>query len=61
MSRYLTNKQEVAYQQYLIDKESGRLLTPDGLRFICEVDNYDVEKIGKVMLENLAKFQSKPD
>ncbi len=61
MGRYLNNKQEAAYQQYLKDTESGRLLTPDGLRFICEACDYDAEKIGKVMLENLAKFQSKPD
>lgn len=46
MGRYLNNKQDAAYQQYLKDTESGRLLTPDGLQFICEACDYDAEKIG---------------
>lgn len=33
-------------------------LTPDGLRFICESYTYDAEKIGKHMLEVLARFKT---
>ena len=36
----------------------GRILTPDGLRFICASFDYDPEQIGKHMLEMLAKFKS---
>ena len=43
---------------YLIDKIYGRILTPDGLRFICASFDYDPEQIGKHMLEMLAKFRN---
>ena len=46
------------YQQYLTDQLHGRTLTPDGLRIICASFDYDPEKIGKHMLEMLAKFRS---
>ena len=36
----------------------GRILTPDGLRFLCASLDNDPEKIGKHMLEMLAKFRS---
>ena len=35
----------------------GRILTPDGLRFICASFDYDPEQIGKHMLEMLIKFR----
>ena len=34
------------------------VLTPDGLRFICEANNYDPKTIGKHMLDVLARFQA---
>ena len=43
---------------YLIDKIYGRILTPDGLRFICASFDYDPEQIGKHMLEMLIKFRN---
>ena len=43
---------------YLIDKIYGRILTPDGLRFICASFDYDQEQIGKHMLEMLAEFRN---
>lgn len=52
----IINKQ---YQNLLDDKTKGRLLTPDGLRFICSASNYDPTEIGKIMLENLANLQAK--
>ena len=35
-------------QKYLRDKNNGHILTPDGLRFICQANNYDPEKIGRL-------------
>lgn len=46
------------YRQMLHDKNSGRILTPEGLRFICEAYKNNPEAIGRHMLEILARFQS---
>ena len=43
----LTNKQYEVLSQLWKDKENGRLLTPDGLRFVCAANDYDAEKIGQ--------------
>ena len=56
----LTKKQIADYEQLCRDRDNGRILTPDGLRFICEAYHYDEEAIGKHMLETLAKI-SRPD
>lgn len=39
-------------------RDNGQLLTPDGLRFICEAYQLDPEAIGKHMLEMYAKFKA---
>ena len=52
----ITKKQLADYEQLCKDRNNGRILTPDGLRFICAAYEYDPEKIGKHMLETLAKF-----
>ena len=39
------------------DRDNERILTPDGLRLICEGLNRDPEAIGKHMLETLAKMR----
>ena len=39
-------------------KMHGRILTPDGLRVVCAGLDNDPEKIGKHMLEMLAKFRN---
>lgn len=54
----ITKKQLEEFEQLRCDRDSGRLLTPDGLRFICEANNLDPEAIGKHMLETYAKFKS---
>ena len=56
--KQITNKEYEAYQQYQSDRLHGRILTPDGLRFICASLDNNPEKIGKHMLEMLAKFRS---
>lgn len=47
------------YKQLCKERDEGRILTPDGLRFICEAYNYDPEAIGKHMLEALVKVTQK--
>lgn len=55
----ISNKEYEEYQQYLADKRHGKILTPDGLRFICEANGYDPEKIGTHLLEVLPKILQK--
>ena len=56
--KQISNKKYEAYQQYQTDMLYGRILTPDGLRIKCASLDNDPEKIGKHMLEMLAKFRS---
>lgn len=55
----ITKKQLEDYNKLCEDRTYGRILTPDGLRMICEANNYDPEAIGKQMLETYAKFKTK--
>ena len=56
--KQITNKEYELYQEYRRSQLNGRILTPDGLRLICASLDNDPEKIGKHMLEMLAKFRS---
>ena len=56
--KQISNKKYAKYQQYQTDKLHGRVLTPDGLRVVCAGLDNDPEKIGKHMLEMLAKFRN---
>ncbi len=55
----ITKKELEDYQQLCRDRNNGRILTPDGLRFICEANKNDPEAIGKHMLETLARIRNK--
>jgi len=55
----ITKKELEDYKKMCYDREHGRILTPDGLRFICEAHKNDPEAIGKYMLETLAQIQNK--
>ncbi len=55
---HISKKEYEKYQQYQTNKLHGRILTPDGLRIVCASFDNDPEKIGKHMLEMLAKFRS---
>ena len=55
--KQIKNSEYEKFQKYLRDKNNGRILTLDGLQFICQANDYDPEKIGKHMLEMLAKLQ----
>ena len=54
----ITKKELEDYHQLCRDRSNGRILTPDGLRVVCEGLNRDPESIGKHFLEVLAKMQS---
>ena len=56
--KQISNKEYEKYQQYQTDKLYGRILTPGGLRVVCASLDNDPEKIGKHMLERLAKFRN---
>ena len=47
------------YRQLCKNRNNGRILTPDGLRLICEAYKNDPEAIGKHILETLARIQNK--
>lgn len=53
----ITKQQLEDYQQLCKDRTNGRILTPDGLRFVCEAHSYNAVAIGKHMLETLARMQ----
>lgn len=55
--KQIKNSEYEEFQKYLRDKNNGRILTLDGLQFICQANDYDPEKIGKHMLEMRAKLQ----
>lgn len=48
--KQIKNLEYEEFQKYLHNKNNGRILTPDGLRFICQANDYNLEKIGKHML-----------
>lgn len=43
----ITKKQYNEYIRLCQQRDEGKILTPDGLHFICEANGYDPEKIGK--------------
>jgi len=43
----ISKKQYDDYKQLCKERDEGRILIPDGLRFICEAYNYDPEAIGQ--------------
>lgn len=57
----ITKKELEEYRQMCYDKNNGRILTPDGLRLICEAHKNDPEAIGKHLLETLAHFRKREE
>ena len=54
--KQINNSEYEEFQKYLHNKNNGRILTPDGLRLICQANDYDAEKIGQHFLEVLPKI-----
>ena len=50
------NKEYEEWQKYKAEKAKGHVLLPDTVRFICETNGYDAEKIGQHFLEILPKI-----
>ena len=46
--KQITNKEYEEWQKY---KAKGHILLPDTVRFICEANGYDAEKIGQHFLD----------
>ena len=59
MAKYMTKEQIAEYEYLVKEKVNGRLLTADGIEFICAANNYDAEAIGKYFLELLPQIKAK--
>ena len=57
MPKYMTKEQIAEYEYLTKEKANGRLLTVEGIEFICAANNYDAEAIGKHFLELLPKIK----
>ena len=55
--KQISNKEYLKYLEYKKATISGRILTPDGLKLICQSYNNDPVEIGKHFLETLNKFK----
>lgn len=58
MPKYMTKEQIAEYEYLTKEKANGRLLTVEGIEFICAANNYDAEAIGKHFLELLPKIRA---
>lgn len=55
--KQISNKEYEEFQKYKRGKINGHILTPDGLRFIIEANEYDAQKIGQHFLEMVPKIR----
>ncbi len=55
----ITNKEYEEYMEYKHARDNGQLLTPAGLRIMCDACGRDQEKIGIQLLEALMRIESK--
>ena len=58
MPKYMTKEQIADYEYLCKERTNGRLLTAEGIEFICKANNYDAEAIGKHFLELLPSIRS---
>lgn len=54
--KQITNKEYEEWKKYKEEKAKSHVLLPDTIRFICEANGYDAEKIGQHFLEILPKI-----
>lgn len=59
--KQITNKEYEEWQKYKTEKTKGRILLLDTVRFICEANGYDAEKIGQHFLEILPKITERKE
>ena len=55
----ITNKEYEKYEEYKRARANGEILTPDGLRFMCESEGWDAERIGKNLIDALRKIEAR--
>ena len=46
---------QITNKEYEVEKAKGHVLLPDTIRFICEANGYDAEKIGQHFLKSCRK------
>lgn len=56
LSDEMPTMKQITNKEYEVEKAKGHVLLPDTVRFICEADGYDAEKIGQHFLEILPKI-----
>ena len=56
--KQITNKEYEEWQKYKAEKAKSHVLLPDTVRFICEANGYDAEKIGQHFLKSCRKSAS---
>ncbi len=54
--KQITNKEYEEWMKYKEEKAKGHILLPDTIRFICEANDMDPEKIGRHFLEVLPRI-----
>ena len=52
---------QITNKEYEVENAKGHVLLPDTIRFICEANGYDAEKIGQHFLEILPKICPKEE
>ena len=55
--RQISNKEYLKYLEYKKATISGRILTPGGLKLICQSYNNDPTEIGKHFLQTLHRIE----
>ena len=60
-TKRITNKEYEEWQKYKAEKAEDHVLLPDTVRFICEANVYDAEKIGQHFFEILPKICPKEE
>ena len=49
--KQITNKEYEEWQKYKAEKAKGHILLPDTVRFICEANGYDAERLRADMVQ----------
>lgn len=57
--KQITNKEYEKYMEYKTLRSSGQILMPAGLRFMCETEGWDAERIGKNLIDALRKIEAR--
>ena len=56
LSDEMPTMMQITNKENEVEKAMGHVLLPDTIRFICEANGYDAEKIGQHFLEILPKI-----